>query len=87
MGITDGVQGERLYDINEKLVNLKKPMITEEVSEELKMVMDLPIDPEGRDVKNAYQLMKEDGLDREIHNHITEYLLPFKRLIEREKNN
>jgi 5'-3' exonuclease len=87
MGITDGVQGDKLYEINEKLVNLKKPMITENVIRDLEMVMELPIDPEGRDVKNAYQLMKEDGLDREIHNHITEYLLPFKRLIEREKNN
>lgn len=85
MGITDGIQGNKIYEINEKLVNLKKPMITEEVSEELKMVVELPIDPEGRDIKNAYQLMKEDGLDKEIYNHITEYLLPFKRLIDREK--
>jgi len=87
MGVTDGIQGDSLYEINEKLVNLKRPMITQEVVKDLEMVIELPIDPEGRDIKNAYQLMKEDGLDKEIHNHITEYLLPFKRLIEREKNN
>lgn len=87
MGITDGIQGNRLYEINQKLVNLKNPMITEEASNELNMILKYPLDPEGRDIKNAYQMMKEDGLDREIHNNITEYLLPFKRLIEREKIN
>lgn len=87
MGITDGIQGNELYEINKKLVNLKEPMITEEVSEELKTVIEYSIDPEGRDIKNAYQMMKDDGLDKEIHNNISEYLLPFKRLIEREKVN
>jgi 5'-3' exonuclease len=87
MGITDGVQGDKLYEINEKLVNLKKPMITESVISEISELMELPINPEGRDIKNAYQLMKEDGMDKEIKNYSIEYFLPFKRLIEREKNN
>jgi len=87
MGITDGVQGNKLYEINEKLVNLKKPMITESVISEISELMELPINPEGRDIKNAYQLMKEDGMDKEIKNYSIEYFLPFKRLIEREKNN
>lgn len=85
MGITEGVQGKNLYDINNKLVNLKNPMITEDVIDDLNMIIELPINPEGRDIKNAYQLMKEDGLDREIHNNVSEYFLPFKKLIEREK--
>lgn len=87
MAITDGIQGDKLYEINERLVNLKKPMITESVVNELKQLIELPIDPEGRDIKNAYQLMKEDGMDREIKNYSIEYFMPFKRLIEREKNN
>lgn len=87
MAITDGIQGDKLYEINEKLVNLKKPMITDSVINEINQLIDLPIDPEGRDVKNAYQLMKEDGMDKEIRNYSIEYFMPFKRLIEREKNN
>lgn len=85
MGITDGVQGDNLYQINERLVNLKTPMITQNVIDDLNMIIELPINPEGRDIKNAYQLMKEDGLDREIYNNVSEYFLPFKKLIEREK--
>lgn len=87
MGVTDGIQGDKLYEINEKLVNLKKPMITESVISEINELMELPINPEGRDIKNAYQLMKEDGMDNEIKNYSIDYFLPFKRLIEREKNN
>ena len=32
-------------------------------------------------------MMKEDGMDREIKNYNNEYFLPFKKLIQREKNN
>jgi hypothetical protein len=31
--------------------------------------------------------MKEDGMDREIYNYSIDYFMPFKKLIEREKNN
>jgi DNA polymerase-1 len=84
-GITDGVQGDKLYQINDRLVNLKKPLITDDVIDDLKMVIESPINPLGRDIKNAYEMMKIDGLDREIHNNVSEYFLPFKKLIEREK--
>jgi 5'-3' exonuclease len=87
MKITDGIQGDKVYEINEKLVNLKNPMITDSVIAELNEVINLPIDPDGRDVKNVYQMMKEDGMDREITNYSIEYFMPFKRLIQREKNN
>ena len=87
MGITEGVQGDKLYQINERLVNLKNPLITDEVINDLNVIINLPINPDGRDIKNAYQLMKDACLDREIHNNVSEYFLPFKKLIEREKNN
>jgi 5'-3' exonuclease len=87
MKITDGIQGENVYEINKKLVDLQTPMITEKVIYELNEVINLPIDPDGRDVKNVYQMMKEDGMDREIKNYNNEYFLPFKKLIQREKNN
>ena len=87
MKITDGIQGEKVYEINEKLVNLKNPMITDNVIIELNDVIELPINPDGRDVKNVYKMMKEDGMDREIKDYSTEYFMPFKRLIQREMNN
>ena len=77
-GITDGVQGDRLYEINERLVNLKNPMLTEDGISELEQLIDGTLDSSGRDLNNVLIMMKRDGLDRTIgDNRYPEYLLPF----------
>ena len=85
--ITDGVQGDKLYEINEKLVNLKKPLLTEDGIVDLEQLIDGTLDSSGRDLKNVLIMMKRDGLDKTIgEQRYPEYLLPFKKLIDREKN-
>ena len=83
-GITDGIQGDKLFEINDKLVNLKKPLMTEEAIEMVNNLMTLPIDPEGRDIKNVYKYLKKDGLGNKIINNFEDYFIPFKKLINRE---
>ena len=85
----DLVMGMDLYNRNWKLVNLKEPMMTEESLEQLELYLDAPLSPEGRSIKNVYTLMKEDGIDWIIgERRFAEYLIPFKKLMERElKNN
>jgi DNA polymerase-1 len=84
--VTDGVQGDKIYEINDKLVNLKKPMMTEDAIEELHMLIDGTLDESGRDLKNVLTYMKRDGLDKTIgEQRYPEYLIPFKKLIDREK--
>jgi 5'-3' exonuclease len=86
-GITDGVQGDRLYEINERLVNLKNPMLTEDGIRELEQLIDGTLDSSGRDLNNVLIMMKRDGLERTIgDNRYPDYLLPFKKLIDRELN-
>ena len=85
LGVTDGVQGDKLYETNELLVDLSTPLVNEE---NVKIFKDLkgPIgDIDSRGIKNVYTFMKRDGIDKSINNFSTEYLLPFKELIEREK--
>lgn len=84
-GITDGVQGKKLYEINQKLVDLTNPMLTKSAIEEVENLMDSEINIDGRSIKNAMLLMKRDGIDKLIDNYTTEYFIPFKRLIERER--
>lgn len=87
-GVTDGVQGDRLYEINERLVNLKNPMLTEDGIREIEQLIDGTLDSSGRDLNNVLIMMKRDGLERTIgDNRYPEYLLPFKKLIDRENNN
>jgi 5'-3' exonuclease len=81
----DLVMGMDYYDLRWKLVNLKEPMMTEESLEQLELFLDAPLNPDGRGIKNVYTLMKEDGIDRLIGEHrFAEYLIPFKKLMERE---
>ena len=86
-GITDGVQGNELYKINNLLVNLKKPLLTEEAVSRVNDLIDLPINPEGRDIKNVYRYTKEDGMQDKIKYNIEEYFMPFKKLMGREIKN
>jgi len=84
-GVTDGIQGDKLYEINSKLVNLKEPMLTENAVEELNFIIEAEFDTTDRSVKNVYSKMKIDGIDRTIGaNRYPDYLVPFKQLMERE---
>ena len=83
--VTDGVQGNKLYEINEQLVNLSRPMMTLDGIRELEDLIDGTLDSSGRDLRNVLIMMKRDGLDKSIGEHrYPEYLLPFKKLIDRE---
>jgi 5'-3' exonuclease len=87
-GVTDGVQGNKIYEINEKLVNLKKPMMTKQGIKELELLKNGFLLPEERDgeFKEVYKMMKEHGLDKEIGEYrYPDYLVPFKKLISREE--
>lgn len=84
--VTTGVQGKRIYEINDKLVNLKKPMMTETSIKNLRKLMDGTLNGSGRDLKNVLMMMEKDGMKEAIGEHrYPEYLMPFKKLINREK--
>ena len=86
--ITDGVQGDKIYEINERLVNLKKPMMTEEGINDLNELIDNTLDFSNRELKNVLAMMKEDGLESKIGEYrYPDFLTPFKKLIDREKKN
>jgi DNA polymerase-1 len=86
-GITDGVQGDQLYEINKKLVDLKNPLLTESAIEEVNELIDSPLS-DDRSIKNVYKMLKDDGIDIMLgESRYDNYLLPFKKLIEREKKN
>ena len=61
--------------------------MTENAIEELDTLIHGQFDPTNRGIKNVLSLMKIDGLERSIgKERYKEYLIPFKRLIEREQN-
>ena len=86
-GTTEGVQGDQLYSINYRLVDLTSPLIHEKALNEVNELITSPLS-DDRSIKNAYKMLKEDGLDKVLGQYRYEtYLLPFKKLMEREKKN
>lgn len=65
--IVNGVSNKEydgdFYEINEKIINLKKPLLTKEAKEELDSMMYEVQDPEGRSFQNLYDYILEDGID------------------------
>lgn len=83
--VTDGIQGKDLYEINKFLVDLTIPLISPEAVLKIEELRNSCLDPSDRGIKNIYNLMKRDGLDTRISKSTSDFLLPFKKLIEREK--
>ena len=63
-GVTDGCQGDKLYEINEKLIDLSEPLMTKEAEDELSEVLYAPIDVSDRNMKNVYRIINKNGMNR-----------------------
>jgi 5'-3' exonuclease len=85
-GVTDGCQGDKLYEINEKIIDLSVPLLTAEAKESMDEEFYAPIDITDRSIKNVYEIVTEnkvnDILDEKKFGDILE---PFGRIIMMEK--
>jgi 5'-3' exonuclease len=90
-GVTKyGVFGEEFFDVNNRIVSLDSPFLTEEAIENITLLINEPLDPEGRSYKNTMRMMMEDGLFNVLpksDDAWTKFLNPFLRLTRKEKNN
>lgn len=73
------------YEINDKIINLSNPLLTDEAKEEMDVTMYTPMDPEGRSLSNLYSYVLEDNLT-ELKNsdRFSTFFSTFKPLIDRE---
>jgi 5'-3' exonuclease len=86
--VTKGKQKEKIFEVNEKLIDLSNPIITENIKSDLDYLMSTTIDPEGREIKNVIKMMMEDGLMMAIpggQDGYLNFLQPFLSLIKKEK--
>lgn len=86
--VTDGVQGEKIYEINKKVIDLKHPILTDEAKELMDTMMYAPIDGEGRSLSNLYRiLVDENGIDEfRDENRFSSFFYEYKILMNREIN-
>jgi 5'-3' exonuclease len=86
--VTDGCQGEKIYEINEKIIDLKKPLMSTEAKELIESIMYAPIDPTDRNMENLYNIIIEYNIDK-LKDPTTfgNFFSEFMYLIDKEKKN
>lgn len=89
-GVTKyGVFGEEFFDVNNRIVSLDEPFLTDEAKENIDHLINEKLDPEGRSYKNTMKMMMEDGLFNVLpksDDAWIKFLNPFLRLARIEKN-
>lgn len=87
-GISNKSYDGDFYEINEKIINLKKPLLTDEARDELESMMHTPQDPEDRTFTNLYNyILEDDIIDLVDKGKFTSFFIPFKRLVDKEIKN
>lgn len=81
-GVTDGCQGDKLYEINRKIIDLSEPLLTDEARKTLDDTAFYVMDTSERSSKNAYKLIEKyrmfEMLDERKFGDI---LAPYSRII------
>ncbi len=83
-----GIFGGEFFQINEKIVNLQEPLITDEGKLLVETYCNETLDPEGRGYKNLMKMMMEDGLFKflpKTDDAWVYFLKPFLKLTRKEK--
>jgi len=89
-GVTKyGVFGEEFFNLNESIVSLDQPFLTDIARETITDLIHEKLDPEGRSYKNTMKMMMEDGIFTVLpksDDAWIKFLNPFLRLTRKEKN-
>ena len=85
-GVTDGCQGNKLYEVNRKIIDLSEPLLTKESMDELDDSLYVPIDTSERDIKNVYNIIYENGMNDLVDEEkFGNTFSPYGRIIMMEK--
>ena len=84
----EGIFGDEFFQINEKLVDLDNPLLSEEEKELVRLYYSESMDPDGRGHRNLIRLMMEDGFFKYLpkgDDAWVSFLKPFLKLTRKEK--
>ena len=85
-----GVYGEEFFVINEKIINLSNPLITDDAKELVELYYRETLDPDGRGHRNLIKMMMEDGFFKYLpkgDDAWVNFVRPFMKLTRKEKRN
>jgi len=85
-----GIYGEEFFTINEKIINLSNPLITDDAKELVELYYRETLDPDGRGHRNLIKMMMEDGFFKYLpkgDDAWVNFVRPFMKLTRKEKRN
>ena len=84
----DGIYGEEFFVINQKIIDLSEPLITEQGKTIVEEYYKETLDPDGRGYKNLIKMMMDDGIFKflpKTDDAWVEFLRPIMKLTRKEK--
>ena len=84
----EGIFGEEFFTINEKIVDLANPLISEDGKELVRLYYSESLDPDGRGYRNLIRMMMDDGFFKFLpkgDDAWVDFLKPFLKLSRKEK--
>ena len=83
--VTEGAPGDKIYEINEQIIDLRNPLMPEDAKELIESMMYAPLDPEGRSFENFYKILVENNIDDfKDESRFSDFFLEYKILANRE---
>jgi 5'-3' exonuclease len=79
------IEGSKIYELNEFLVDLKNPLVTQEAQDDVNTAASGVLNPEERTSKNLLRLMNEDRFLLLYSGDFVQYVFPFFNVINEEK--
>lgn len=84
-GVANKEYNGDFYDINNRLINLDTPLLTEDAKEELKEMMYNAQDPTDRSFSNLYRYIQDNGIYELMKDSsFASFFTPFKELANKE---
>lgn len=85
-GVSNKEYNGDFYEINNKIINLKEPLLTDGAKEEMDGIINSSLDPEGRSFANLYQEILNDGIiELSGDTKFASFFSPFKKIEEKEQ--
>ena len=85
-----GVYGDEYFVINEKIINLSSPLISDDAKELVELYYRETLDPDGRGHRGLIKMMMEDGFFKYLpkgDDAWVNFVRPFMKLTRKEKRN
>ena len=85
-----GVYGDEYFVINEKIINLSNPLITDDAKELVELYYKESLDTDGRGHRGLIKMMMEDGFFKYLpkgDDAWVNFVRPFMKLTRKEKRN